>query len=61
MKKKEYTVIGFYRDNMQRFSDTISAVSGAEEIAQKKFDGLSVVGVVLGSHKSCDTKTKVDG
>jgi len=60
---KTFTVIGYYADTRQRYMDSFIAPSAeaAEDDAENQNPGLTVCGVVLGSHSAADTtRTSVD-
>lgn len=57
----DYTVIGFYPDTMQRFSETYRASSpeSAERKCFRQYLEVAVCGVVKGQHNCVDSATYV--
>ena len=53
-----YTVIGLWLDNFQRFATIISAESpkNAEQMILKEYPELIVCGIILGNHHAIDTE-----
>lgn len=51
-----YTVLGFWPDSMQRFSDYVEAANPneAEKLMLNKHNGVSICAVIEGQHQCVD-------
>lgn len=56
-----YTIVGFWPDTNQRFSDVVSAPNAemAEEVCLKNHPGVAICGTILGSHRCVDLSIQI--